>query len=83
MTFTPDQLRDHIDLMSSGEILADPLDAPEVLENFEEFLRVFHDTNGLNRLDQRPEAAEQHVRQDLRRCVQRVVAHRVAVSCCL
>ncbi|MFE4455899.1 hypothetical protein ACFROC_00945 [Nocardia tengchongensis] len=78
MTLEAGQLRDHIDLMTSAQILADPVRAPAALATFESFLRDYHGVDGVNRLDRRPEAAMMLMRQDLRRSIQRVVTHRVA-----
>ncbi|WP_157228848.1 hypothetical protein [Nocardia brevicatena] len=78
MTIEAGQLRDHIDLMTSARILADPVCGPEALGEFERFLRDYHDVEGADQLDQRPEAAMMLMRQDLRRSIQRVVTHRVA-----
>lgn len=76
----PAQLRDHIDLMTSQKIHDDPLCTPSALEEFGDYLARYHNVDAVNSQDRRPELAEQHVYQDLRRCVQRVVAERVGAS---
>ncbi|WP_328404567.1 hypothetical protein [Nocardia sp. NBC_00403] len=78
MAIEAGQLRDHIDLMTSAQILADPTCAPKALDAFESFLTDYHGVDGVNQLDRRPETAAMLVRQDLRRSIQRVVTHRVA-----
>ncbi|MEV4128160.1 hypothetical protein [Nocardia sp. NPDC049707] len=78
MAIEAGQLRDHIDLMTSAKILADPVCGPEALDEFERFLRNYHDADGTNQPGHRPEATMMLVRQDLRRSIQRVVTHRVA-----
>ena len=80
MSLESGQLRDHIDLASSQQILDNPSNVANVLHDFEGYLAFHHNALGVNRLDRRPETARLHMAQDIRRCLQRVVAHRVATS---
>lgn len=66
-------IRDHIELKASEAILQDPLCAADKLTEFEAYLIGYH---GVNNPDRQPGLAEKNTLRDLRRCVQRVFAHR-------